>query len=169
MVQNNQESRCKYWATFLSVHLFPRTAHFALLALLERSAALTRKPARSLTHSRVRGMMTIFVSVLDHRAISLPSTSSVNWIKEFFKPRISRTKRSVAARVLSFSLSSSSSSSLTLSFSSLLSSPSLRQDVNDESSWTRPGKPNETMNERWIPEWFNEWIHGWWARMEEEF
>ena len=51
--QNNQEYRRKYWATRSSVRSFARTAHSfacsALLALLARSAALTRLFALSLT------------------------------------------------------------------------------------------------------------------------
>ena len=46
VVQNNQESRCKYWATRWSVHLFTHTAHSfscsALLALLTRFACALR-------------------------------------------------------------------------------------------------------------------------------
>ena len=53
MVQNSQESRCKYWTTRLSVHSFTHTANsFAcssLLAFLVRCAAL--RCAHSLTHS----------------------------------------------------------------------------------------------------------------------
>ena len=59
MVENNQKSRSKYWATRSSVCLFAHTAHsFAcseLLASLARFAALTRLLARSLTHARSRG------------------------------------------------------------------------------------------------------------------
>ena len=55
MVQENQESRRKYWATHSSVCSFARTAQlFAcspLLALIMTSAALTQLLARSLTHS----------------------------------------------------------------------------------------------------------------------
>merc|ERR1719259_67793 len=56
MVQNNQKSRGKYWATRSSVRSFARTAHsFAcsgLLASLAPSAALTRS-LTSLTPSLV--------------------------------------------------------------------------------------------------------------------
>ena len=52
VVWNNKESRCKYWATRLSVRFFTRTAHSfacsALLALFAYSAALTRLLAPSL-------------------------------------------------------------------------------------------------------------------------
>ena len=55
MVQNNQESRCKYWDTRLSVCSFARTAHSfawsALLSSLTHSVALIRLLARSLTSS----------------------------------------------------------------------------------------------------------------------
>ena len=51
VVQNNQESECKYWATRFSVPSFNRTTHLfacsAVLAFLMRSAALTHL----LTHS----------------------------------------------------------------------------------------------------------------------
>ena len=48
MVQNNQESRCKYWANRSSVRSFPLTTHlFAYSALL---ASLCRAPLRSFTH-----------------------------------------------------------------------------------------------------------------------
>ena len=53
MVQNNQESRRKYWATGLSVCLFARIAHsFAcstLLTSLMRSVALIHLLVQSLT------------------------------------------------------------------------------------------------------------------------
>ena len=55
MVQSNQESRHKYWATRSSVCLFACTAHSptccALLASLTRSATLSHSFAHSLTHS----------------------------------------------------------------------------------------------------------------------
>ena len=51
--QNSQELGHKYWATRLSIRLFPRTAHSfacsALLALLTHSTALIWSLARSLT------------------------------------------------------------------------------------------------------------------------
>ena len=51
-VQNNQESRHKYWAIHSSVCLFAYTAHsFACSTLLVRSAVLTHLLAGSLTHS----------------------------------------------------------------------------------------------------------------------
>ena len=61
LVQNSQESGCKYWVTRSSVRCFVRTAHrftcFALLATLARSAALIGWLARTLTvtHFRARG------------------------------------------------------------------------------------------------------------------
>ena len=61
--QNNEESRLKYWATRSSLHSFARTTHSiacsTLLALLARSAALTRSLAHSLCS----------LPVLDHSGI----------------------------------------------------------------------------------------------------
>ena len=58
MVENSQKYRLKYWATRSSVRSFARTTHsFAcsvLLALLARSAALTRSLAH-LAHSLAHG------------------------------------------------------------------------------------------------------------------
>ena len=73
VVQNSHELERKYWATPSSIHLFACTAYFftcfALLALLERSAALCC--AHSLTPELVVELMIIwlfvlFLSVLDH-------------------------------------------------------------------------------------------------------
>ena len=76
MVENRKERRCKYWATRSSFRSFARTAHsFAcsgLLALLARSAALTRSLAH-FAHSLARGtvndcmaILSVFFPVFDH-------------------------------------------------------------------------------------------------------
>ena len=61
VVQNHQEFKRKYWATFLSICLFACTAHSftrsILLTLLARSAASTPLLTRSLIYSRTRGKM----------------------------------------------------------------------------------------------------------------
>ena len=63
-VQNNQESRCKYWATRLS---FPLFACSALLALFAHIATLCcaelRSLVRFLTHSRARGKVNDKVAI----------------------------------------------------------------------------------------------------------
>ena len=78
MVQNQQESRLKYWATCSSVCSFACTAHSftcsKLLASLARYAALTHPLARLLTPLLVQKWMIrrlfflCFFSDLDHRA-----------------------------------------------------------------------------------------------------
>ena len=70
MRQNYQESRCEYWATRLSVHLFAHTAHsFACSALLATLAHF----AHFLDCGTVNDWMAIFsvsFSFLDHSAES---------------------------------------------------------------------------------------------------
>ena len=67
MVQNNQESRLKYWATRSSVCSFARTAHLfactALLALLAGFAALTCSLTLGLDDERIRSKFIVGISV----------------------------------------------------------------------------------------------------------
>ena len=73
--QNNQEYRLKYWATHSSVYLFTSTAHSfacsALLALLARSAVLTRSLTSLTDVNDWMTMLSVFFSVLDHSATIL--------------------------------------------------------------------------------------------------
>ena len=79
MVRDSQDSKCKNWATRLSIRSFPRTAHSfycsARLALHVRSAALTPSVAYSLTPSLVGKWMIrwlfflSFSSGLDHKEL----------------------------------------------------------------------------------------------------
>ena len=73
VVQNNHESKRKYWATRSSVLSFVRTAHSyscsVLFASLARSAELTCLFTRSLALSWESGwLFLLFLSVLDHSA-----------------------------------------------------------------------------------------------------
>ena len=105
MVQNNQESRLKYWATRWTIplslrlyrslnHLFC-TAYFALLASIVHSAALTRLLARSLLRSWESYLLAIFAaffSVLDH-------STFVYWLApltHFLVPNFARFARVLA-------------------------------------------------------------------------
>ena len=81
MVQNNQESRYKHWATRSFIRLFTHTTHLfacsALLVSLTRSAELTCLLARLITHFRARGKVkglatfAMFFSVSDYSAVKL--------------------------------------------------------------------------------------------------
>ena len=68
MVQKDQKSRFKFWATRSSVRSFVRTIHSfaccALLALLARPAALTRSLVRSLAHFLARGTVNDWIANL---------------------------------------------------------------------------------------------------------
>ena len=61
MVQNNQESRRKHWATRPSVHCLLRTAHFA--------RALLRSFTCSLSHSLARGKVNDYDEMLGQQAV----------------------------------------------------------------------------------------------------
>ena len=77
MAKNNQETRCKYWATHSSIRSFARIGHSfagsALLALLPGFAVLIHLLAHSLTHcqahGKVKNQMLEQQAVLNHRVL----------------------------------------------------------------------------------------------------
>ena len=69
MVHNNQEPRCNYWATRLSVRSFARTAHsFTCSALIAALVRLLAHFAHSLSCGKVNDRMG-YQAVLNHSGL----------------------------------------------------------------------------------------------------